>query len=140
MNKTEEKYLQLHNSIKKLLNSADDLKIVASPQIFQLQNLFNNLATDSVLANQYSSFNDYLLQELGRSKNRVINILRIGKYMVKYDIKHEVLFGIPLPILELVAKYDIKFDDDVLKMMKTHDYKTLKDILDETKNNTETIK
>lgn len=113
MNKTEEKYLQLHNSIKKLLNSADDLKIVASPQIFQLQNLFNNLATDSVLANQYSSFNDYLLQELGRSKNRVINILRIGKYMVKYDIKHEVLFGIPLPILELVAKYDIKFDDDV---------------------------
>jgi len=129
MNKTEQKYIDLTNIIKGGLISSDDMKIVIAPSLFKLQNLFNNLATGSALANQYTSFNDYLLQELGRSKRRVMNILRIGKYMVKYEIQHETLFGIPLPKLELVAKHDKPFNDDVLDMLLVHDYKTLEIIL-----------
>ena len=136
MNKTEQKYIDLTNIIKGGLISSDDMKIVIAPSLFKLQNLFNNLATGSALANQYTSFNDYLLQELGRSKRRVMNILRIGKYMVKYEIQHETLFGIPLPKLELVAKHDI-YNENILHMLKTHDYKTLSHILDEKKKEEE---
>lgn len=124
MTKTEQKYLQLNNIIKGGLIASDDMKIVVAPHLFKIQNLFNNLATGSALENQYTSFNDYLLQELGRSRRRVMNILRIGKYMIKYDIKHEELFGIPLPHIELVAKYDIKYSPETLDLMRL-DYKTI---------------
>jgi len=137
MNKTEEKYLQLNNIIKGGLVASDDMKIVIAPHLFKMQNLFNNLATGSMLANQYTSFNDYLLQELGRSKRRVINILRIGKYMIKHRIEHDKLFGIPLSNIELVAKMDV-YDKDTIEMLQTHDYKTLKGLLDAKKEESDT--
>ena len=75
----------------------------------------------------YSSFNDYLIQELGRSKARVMNILRIGKYVDEHDIDITDLFGIPLPHIELVAKHEIKYSKGTLKSMRNLDYKSLKE-------------
>jgi len=129
MNNTEQRYLELNRRIKMAFIASDDAKILGSSDLFEMQNLFNNLATGSALANQYTSFKDYLLQELGRNMARVMQPLRIGKYMIKYNIPHENFFGIQLPKLELVAKHDKPFNDDVLDMLLVHDYKTLEIIL-----------
>lgn len=131
MNKDEEKFNQLVNTITGGYKAIDEIKYVISEQLCQLEKDFKNQTKLLGVKKSTPTFQNFLVEYLSKTYAQVIPVLRVGRYIKEQEIGLHNLSGIPINKMEVVAKSSVKWTDDVKLDLETLGFNDLRKTYDD---------
>lgn len=127
----EQKYTKLTRDIKDSYDAIDGVKLSIARDLLELEEMFES---ETVKEFEYASFRGFLMGELGRNYSRILPLLRIAKYIKKYNVQYGELLDIPISNIELIAKRDIKWSNTVMENIRNLPYNVIKELYENTKS------
>jgi len=105
----------------------NQIKYVISKDLVNLEKLWNNQSKLLEIKKSIPTFRHFLIEYLAKSYAQVIPVLRVGRYITAKEISISDLVEIPINKMEIIARADVYWSNEVYHDLLAMGYNDLKE-------------